>query len=106
MSKICYYKKRVPNYAMTMVNISNFKNFEFEFQIGTVNPQLESHCHPLPRSEDLIQKLGGEFGFTKINLADAYKQSRFAPELRKRLALSAHREFCYKMFCPSEFLHH
>ena len=38
---------------------------------ATVNPQLENHCHLLPRPEKLIQRLCSGFGFTKINLADA-----------------------------------
>ena len=57
----------------------------------TVNPQLEVHRHPLPSPEDLMRRLGGGEGFTKIDLADAYNQIRLAPESRKRLALSTHR---------------
>ena len=57
----------------------------------TVNPQLETHRHPIPRPEDLMHKLGGGCGFTKIDLADAYNQVRLAPESQKRLALSTHR---------------
>ena len=38
-----------------------------------------------------MQRLGGGFGFTKIDLADAYNQIRLAPESCKRLALSIHR---------------
>ena len=55
----------------------------------TVNPQLE--VHPLPSPEDLMRRLGGGAGFSKIDLADAYNQIRLAPESRKRLALSTHR---------------
>ena len=57
----------------------------------TVNSQLETHRHPIPRPEDLMQKLGGGCGFTKIDLADAYNQVKLAPESQKRLALSTHR---------------
>ena len=57
---------------------------------AAVNPQLESHRHPLPCPEELMQRLGGGFGFTKIDLADAYNQIRLAPESRKRLALSTY----------------
>ena len=57
----------------------------------TVNPQLEVHRHPLPLPEDLMKMLGGGYGFTKIDLADAYNQIKLAPESRKRLALSTHR---------------
>ena len=57
----------------------------------TVNPQLEAHQHPLPFPEELMQRLGGGYGFTKIDLADAYNQVRFGPKSRERLALSTHR---------------
>ena len=57
----------------------------------TVNPQLAVHRHPLPLPEELMRKLGGGYGFTKIDLADAYNQVRLGPESRKRLALSTHR---------------
>ena len=58
---------------------------------ATVNSQLEVHRHPLPLPEDLMRKLGAGYGFTKIDLADAYNQIKLAPEGRKRLALSTHR---------------
>lgn len=57
----------------------------------TVNPQLEPHRYPMPRPEDLIQRLGGGHGFTKIDLSDAYNQIPLAPESQRRLALSTHR---------------
>ena len=59
----------------------------------TVNPQLavHSHRHPLPLPEELMRKLGGGYGVTKMDLADAYNQVRLGPESRKRLALSTHR---------------
>ena len=57
----------------------------------TVNSQLEDHRHPLPLPEDLMRRLGGGYGFTKINLADAYNQIKLAPESQKRLALSTHK---------------
>ena len=57
----------------------------------TVNPQLEPHRYPMPCPEDLMQRLGGGHGFTKIDLADAYNQILLAPERQKRLALSTHR---------------
>ncbi|XP_065062450.1 uncharacterized protein K02A2.6-like [Rhopilema esculentum] len=46
----------------------------------TVNHQLEDHRHPLPLPEDLMRRLGGGYGFTKIDLADAYNQIKLAPE--------------------------
>ena len=56
----------------------------------TVNPQLETHRHPLPLPEELMRRLGGGYGFTKIDLADAYNQVRLGPKSRERLALSTH----------------
>ena len=57
----------------------------------TTNSQLAVHHHPLPLPEDLVRKLGRGYGFTKINLADAYNQVRLGPDSRKHLALSIHR---------------
>ena len=57
----------------------------------TVNPQLDTHRQPVPLPEDLMCKLQGGYGFTKIDLADAYNQVQLAPESQKRLALSTHR---------------
>ena len=57
----------------------------------TVNPQLETHRHPIPLPEDLMRKLGGGYFFSKIDLADAYNQIELGPESQRRLALSTHR---------------
>ncbi|XP_062521210.1 uncharacterized protein K02A2.6-like [Corticium candelabrum] len=57
----------------------------------TVNPQLETHRHPLPLPEDLMHRLGGGYYFSKIDLADAYNQIPLGPESQKRLALSTHK---------------
>jgi hypothetical protein len=46
----------------------------------TVNPQLEMHRQPMPRPEDLMRRLGGGHGFSKIDLADAYNQIKLAPK--------------------------
>ena len=51
----------------------------------TVNPQLAAQCHPLPLPEGLMRKLGGCYGFRKIDLADAYNQVRLGPKCCKRL---------------------
>ena len=66
----------------------------------TVNHQLEPHRHPMPVPEDLMQKLGGGYGFTKDDLADAYNQIMLAPENQKRLALSTHRGVFLQMRLP------
>ena len=62
-----------------------------DYSVG-INDQLEDHRHPLPLPEELMQKLGGGFGYTKIDLADAYNQIQLAPECQRRLALSTHCE--------------
>ena len=46
----------------------------------TANSQLSVLRHPLPLPEERMRKLGGGYGFTKINLADAYNKVRFCPE--------------------------
>ena len=56
-----------------------------------INDQLEDHRHPLPLPEELMHKLGGGFGYTKIDLADAYNQIQLALESQHRLVLSTHR---------------
>ena len=66
----------------------------------TVNQQLEPHRHPMPLPEDLMRKLGGGYGFLKIDLADAYNQIMLAPESQKRLALSTHRRVLLQMRLP------
>ena len=48
------------------------------------------HRQPIPHPEKLMQKLGGGYGYTKIDLADAYNQIKLAPESQRRLALSTH----------------
>ena len=55
------------------------------------NAQLETHRYPIPLPEDLMRKLSGGYGFSKIDLADAYNQVMLGPESQKRLALSTHR---------------
>jgi len=37
-----------------------------------------------------MQRLSGGYGFTKIDIADAYNQIAMAPESQKKLALSTH----------------
>ena len=66
----------------------------------TVNTQLEPHRHPLPIPEDLIRKLGGGYGSTKLDLADAFNQIKLSPESQKRLALSTHRGVLLQLRLP------
>ena len=61
-----------------------------DYSVG-INDQLEDHRHPMPLPEELMQKLGGGHGYTKIDLADAYNQIKLAPESQHRLALTTHR---------------
>ena len=61
-----------------------------------VNAQLETHCYPIPTPERLMQKLSGGYGFTKIDLEDAYNQIPLGPESQKRLTLSTHQGVCFK----------
>lgn len=56
-----------------------------------VNAQLETHRHPMPSPEKLLQKLSGGYGFTKIDLADAYNQIPLSSDSQKKLALSTHK---------------
>ena len=65
-----------------------------------VNAQLETHRHPIPTPEHLMQKLSGGYGFTKIDLADAYNQIALGPESQKRLALSTHQGVLLQMRLP------
>ena len=67
---------------------------------ATVNAQLETHRHPIPTPEKLMQKLAGRYGFTKIDLADAYNQIALGPESQKRLALSTHQGVLLQMRLP------
>ena len=66
----------------------------------TVDTQLEPHRHPIPHPEDLMQKPGGGYGFTKIDLSDAYNQIMLTPESQRRLALSTHRGVLHQMRLP------
>ena len=49
----------------------------------TVSSQLEDYQHPLglPIPKDLMGRLGGGYGFTKIDLADTYSQIKLVPKI-------------------------
>ena len=47
-----------------------------------------------------MQKLGGGYGFTKIDVSDAYNQIMLTPESQRRLALSTHRGVLLQMRLP------
>ena len=65
-----------------------------------INPKLEPHRYPMPLPEDLMRKLGGGYGFTKIDLADAYNQIPLGPISQKRLALSTNQGVLLQMRLP------
>ena len=52
---------------------------------------MELHRHPILLPDNLMQKVGGGYGLTKIDLLDAYNQIMLTPESQSRLALSTHR---------------
>ena len=58
----------------------------------TANFQLETHRQPMPLSEDLMRNQRGGYYFTKVDLADVYKQIKLnvSPESHKSLALGTH----------------
>ena len=56
-----------------------------------INKQLEPHRLSLPLPEDLMRKLKGGCGYSKIDLASAYNQIKLSPQSAQRLALSTHK---------------
>ena len=66
----------------------------------TVNPQLEPHRYPMPLPDYLMQKLSGGYGFSKIDLADAFNQIMLGLDSQKRLALSTHRGVLLQLQFP------
>ena len=65
-----------------------------------VNAQLETHRYLIPTPEKLMQQLSGGYGFTKIDLADAYNQIALEPESQKKLALSTHQSVLLQKCLP------
>lgn len=55
---------------------------------STVNQQIEIEQYPIPKPEDLFQKLAGGQQFTKIDLKDAYLQVPLDEEARKVLVVN------------------
>jgi len=60
---------------------------------------FETLRQPMPLPGDLMQKLRG-YGFTKIDLADAYNQILLAPGSQRRLALNTHRGVLLQVRLP------
>ena len=59
-----------------------------DYSVG-INDQLEDHRRPVPLPEELTQKLGGGFGYSKIDLGDVYNQIHLAL-VRKSTQTSPH----------------
>ena len=57
----------------------------------TVNPQLKVDQYPLPRPDDLINKLRGGKIFTKLDLASAYQQVILDEASREIVTISTHK---------------
>nr|KAG5686215.1 hypothetical protein BaRGS_005560 [Batillaria attramentaria] len=77
------------------------KGYEEGIAKGVWKPvQFNDYGTPVVPIQELMQKLGGGFGYTKIDLADAYNQIKLAPESQRRLALSTHLQF-YGKFIPN-----
>ena len=77
----------VPIRKNTILNSSKASQHVCGDYSTLVNSQLEIHQHPLPLPEDLIQTLGGDHGFTKLDLANAYNQIKLTPDSWKHLAI-------------------
>ena len=58
---------------------------------GTTHLQSTISWNPIPFPEDLMRKLGGGYGFTKIDLADANTRSYWFPKVQNCLALNTNR---------------
>lgn len=54
----------------------------------TLNPCLKMDPHPLPRIEDLFQRLGGNCVWAKMDLSHAYQQCELDLESRKLVAIT------------------
>ena len=56
----------------------------------TVNPQLQTEQHPLPRIDDIFTNLAGGKKFTKIDLRQAYHQMEVEEESQDYLTINTH----------------
>ena len=62
----------------------------------TINHQLEAHRHPMPLPEDLMWKLSGGYGFTKVDLADTYNQIMLAAISQSAWLSAPIERYCFK----------
>ena len=86
-------KSCTPNQAKAKIRVCG------DYSVS-VNPQLEPHRYPMHLPEDLMRKLSGGHGFTKVDLADAYNQVMLGLESQKRIALSTHRGVLLQLRLP------
>lgn len=56
-----------------------------------INNYLEDYRFPIPQVDELMHQLGGNYYFSKIDLADAYNQITLCETSKKRLAISTHK---------------
>lgn len=56
----------------------------------TINPHLLLDKHPLPKPQELFDKLGGGIEFSKIDLTNAYQQILVDEDSEKFLVISTH----------------
>ena len=66
----------------------------------TVNHQLETHQHPIPSPDDLMQRLSDGYYFTNVDLADAYNQAKLSPVSQRQLALITHQGMLLQTCSP------
>jgi len=66
----------------------------------TLNPKLQIEQHPLPRVNNVFNKLSGGSVFTVLDLAEAYLQLQAASESRKFLTINTHKGlYCFNRLC-------
>lgn len=76
-SKEIWNQVQFSEYGMPVVlihkahSLDNLKPKFCNYSVG-INDHLVEHRHPMPLPEELMQKLGGGYGYTKKHLADTY----------------------------------
>jgi len=66
----------------------------------TVNRCVEEDRHPIPRAEDLLEKLSGGEKFTKIDFSNAYNQLTLDESSRKLTTINTHKGlYEYQRLC-------
>ena len=61
-----------------------------DYSVG-VNSILKDHRQVIPVPDELLRKLGGGFGYSKVDLRDAFNQIKLGPISQRKLALSTHK---------------